>query len=229
MSVLPPPLTLVGKIHSKHGYDGRLSIECFATSNKIISKGNYLFVIIDGKGVPFCITDVNKTKELIKLKGIDTEEKAKNLIGLPFGVPSSAKMSVIPQDNALVGFTITDETSNFTGVISAVEELPQGIMFSVDHPETKDTVLIPLVESWITRIEEKQKHIYMQLPEGLVQLNETPRVYSLGPNRFEIGQIIHQSSSPINLPHPTNPDGFAKFWPKPARVSTVRFWDDSPW
>jgi 16S rRNA processing protein RimM len=174
MSVLPPPLTLVGKIHSKHGYDGRLSIECFATSNKIISKGNYLFVIIDGKGVPFCITDVNKTKELIKLKGIDTEEKAKNLIGLPFGVPSSAKMSVIPQDNALVGFTITDETSNFTGVISAVEELPQGIMFSVDHPTTKNTVLIPLVESWITRIEEKQKHIYMQLPEGLVQLNETP-------------------------------------------------------
>jgi ribosomal 30S subunit maturation factor RimM len=47
-------------------------------------------------------------------------------------------------------------------------------MFSVDHPETKNTVLIPLVESWITRIEEKQKHIYMQLPEGLVQLNETP-------------------------------------------------------
>jgi ribosomal 30S subunit maturation factor RimM len=83
-------------------------------------------------------------------------------------------MSVIPQDNALVGFTITDETSNFTGVISAVEELPQGIMFSVDHPETKNTVLIPLVETWITRIEEKQKHIYMQLPEGLVQLNETP-------------------------------------------------------
>jgi len=61
MNVLPPPLTLVGKIHGKHGYDGRLSIECFATSNKIISKGNYLFVVIDGKGVPFCITDVNKT------------------------------------------------------------------------------------------------------------------------------------------------------------------------
>ena len=115
MSVLPPPLTLVGKIHAKHGFDGRLSIECFATSNKVISKGNYLFVIIDGKGVPFCITDVNKTQELIKLKGIDTEEKAKALIGLSFGIPSSKKMSVITKDNALIGFKITDETSGFQG------------------------------------------------------------------------------------------------------------------
>lgn len=174
MSVLPPPLTLVGKIHGKHGYDGRLSIECFATSNKIISKGNYLFVIIDGKGVPFCITDVNKSKELIKLKGIDSETKAKALIGLPFGVPSSAKMSVIPKNNALVGFKITDETSGFFGNISTVEELPQGMMFSVTNSTGDNTVLIPLVEEWIIRIEEKDQHIFMQLPQGLVELNDRP-------------------------------------------------------
>jgi len=107
MSVLPPPLTLVGKIHAKHGYDGRLSIECFATSNKIISKGNYLFVIIDGKGVPFCITDVNKSQELIKLRGIDTEEKAKALIGLSFGVPSSKKCRSSPKPMRWLDFTFT--------------------------------------------------------------------------------------------------------------------------
>lgn len=172
MSVLPPPLTLVGKIHAKHGFDGRLSIECFATSNKVISKGNYLFVIIDGKGVPFCITDVNKSQELIKLKGIDTEEKAKALIGLSFGIPSSKKMSVIPKDNALVGFKITDETSGFQGSITQVETLPQGMMFTVIGTDENNPVLIPLVEAWITRIDEKNQQIYMSLPQGLVDLNK---------------------------------------------------------
>jgi 16S rRNA processing protein RimM len=171
MSVLPPPLTLVGKIHAKHGYDGRLSIECFATSNKIISKGNYLFVIIDGKGVPFCIADVNKSQELIKLKGIDTEEKAKALIGLSFGVPSSKKMSVIPQTNALVGFRIHDNSSGFSGEITQVETLPQGMMFTLVGADPNNPVLIPLVESWISQINEKTSTIYMDLPEGLIDLN----------------------------------------------------------
>lgn len=171
MSVMPPPLTLVGKIHGKHGYDGRLSIECFATSNKIISKGNYLFVIIDGKGVPYCITDVSKTRELIKLKGIDTEEKAKSLMGLSFGVPSSAKMSVISKTSALIGFTITDETSSFNGMITAVDELPQGLMFTVTDNQ-QNTVLIPLVEEWINKITQENQHISMTLPPGLVNLND---------------------------------------------------------
>lgn len=189
MNVLPPPLTLVGKIHSKHGYDGRLSIECFATSNKIISKGNYLFVVIDGKGVPFCITDVNKTQELIKLKGIDTEEKAKALIGLSFGVPASKKMSVIPSINGLVGFGVIDQTSGFQGTITQVDELPQGPMLTVVGQELQiqptaaqseteapassaQEVLIPLVESWITRINDVDSCIYMELPEGLIHLND---------------------------------------------------------
>lgn len=171
MSVLPPPLTLVGKIHAKHGYDGRLSIECFATSNKVISKGNYLFVIIDGKGVPFCITDVNKSQELIKLRGIDTEEKAKALIGLSFGVPSSKKMSVIPQTNALVGFHIHDNQTGFSGEITQVETLPQGMMFTVQGSDPANPVLIPLVESWISQINEKTSTIYMDLPGGLIDLN----------------------------------------------------------
>ena len=187
MNVLPPPLTLVGKIHGKHGYDGRLSIECFATSNKIISKGNYLFVVIDGKGVPFCITDVNKTQELIKLKGIDTEEKAKALVGLSFGVPASKKMSVIPSINGLVGFFVVDQTSGFKGTIKHVEELPQGPMLTVvgitanNQPSTGNEssdqeitseVLIPLVETWITQIKEADSCIYMELPEGLIHLND---------------------------------------------------------
>ncbi len=189
MNVLPPPLTLVGKIHGKHGYDGRLSIECFATSKKIISKGNYLFVVIDGKGVPFCITDVNKTQELIKLKGIDSEEKAKALMGLSFGVPASKKMSVIPSINGLVGFGVFDQTSGFKGIITQLDELPQGPMLTVIGTEmTVDTtpepnsgpqeekpsreVLIPLVETWITRIDESEPCIFMELPEGLIHLND---------------------------------------------------------
>lgn len=173
MSVLPPPLTLVGKIHAKHGFDGRLTIECFSISNKIIQKGNYLFVIIDGKGVPFCISEVNKNQDIIKFTGINTEAKAKALVGLSFGVPSTKKMSVITQTNALVGFVVHDEISGFQGKITEVETLPQGVMFTTIGADPNSPVLIPLVEAWITRIDEKTSSIYMELPEGLVELNQT--------------------------------------------------------
>ena len=33
-------------------------------------------------------------------------------------------------------------------------------------------VLIPLVETWITRIDEIEPCIYMELPEGLIHLND---------------------------------------------------------
>ena len=168
-----PPLTPIGRIAGKHGFRGELNLVIDRDqARKVIKKGNFLFVEFDGKGVPFCITDVNKSQELIKLKGIDTEEKAKALIGLSFGIPSSKKMSVIPKDNALVGFKITDETSGFQGSITQVETLPQGMMFTVIGTDENNPVLIPLVEAWITRIDEKNQQIYMSLPQGLVDLNK---------------------------------------------------------
>lgn len=172
MNVLPPPITLVGKIHSKHGFEGKLSVECFNPNNNIISKGNYLFVIIDGKGVPFCISEVNKTKGIIKFEGVNSEDEAKSLIGLPFGVPSSKKMLAMPPVNGLIGFKIIDDVSAFAGTIQQIDELPQGLMLSVLSDSNQQIILIPLVESWINKILEDKSTIIMSLPEGLIQIND---------------------------------------------------------
>ena len=110
-------------------------------------------------------------------------------MGLSFGVPASKKMSVIPSINGLVGFGVFDQTSGFKGIITQLDELPQGPMLTVIGTEmTVDTtlepisgpqeekpsreVLIPLVETWITRIDESEPCIYMELPEGLIHLND---------------------------------------------------------
>ncbi len=132
MNVLPPPLTLVGKIHSKHGYDGKLSIECFVHSKPILTIGNYLFVVIDGKGVPFRIEEVNKTKEIIKFAGVDNEESTKKLLGLNFGIASESVNIPSAAVHHLTGFTIMDTHSAFTGRITDTIEYPQGLMFSVE-------------------------------------------------------------------------------------------------
>ncbi|PHX92841.1 MAG: hypothetical protein CK532_01970 [Flavobacteriales bacterium] len=132
MNVLPPPLTLVGKIHSKHGYDGKLSIECFIPSNSMFTKGNYLFVILDGKGVPFCIEEVNKTKEIIKFAGINNEKSARKLLGLSFGIASESINPSSPAVHHLMGFIIIDTHSGFKGRITDAIDFPQGLMFSVE-------------------------------------------------------------------------------------------------
>jgi ribosomal 30S subunit maturation factor RimM len=82
-------------------------------------------------------------------------------------------MSVIPQTNALVGFVVQDENSGYQGKITQVETLPQGMMFTTLGVDPNNPVLIPLVETWITRIDEKTSTIYMELPEGLIELNQS--------------------------------------------------------
>jgi ribosomal 30S subunit maturation factor RimM len=87
-----------------------------------------------------------------------------------------------------VGFGVFDQTSGFKGVITQIDELPQGPMLTVNGSEisvdctlepNSDTqeekpsqeVLIPLVENWISRIDESESCIFMELPEGLIHLN----------------------------------------------------------
>jgi len=45
------------------------------------------------------------------------------------------------------------------------------MMFTVQGSDPANPVLIPLVESWISQINEKTSTIYMDLPGGLIDLN----------------------------------------------------------
>lgn len=165
-----PPLTRIGRISAKHGYKGEVSVALDDSSlSKNIKKGNFLFVEFDGKGVPFLIENCSDGSSVVKLADIDSEEAAKELIGASILLEKSkVKESVILGFDHLVGFEVYDEDADFNATITQIEIYPQGPMLEVSSNEKK--MLIPLVEDWITEIDEDKKRIGMRLPAGLTEI-----------------------------------------------------------
>lgn len=165
-----PPLKAIGRILGKHGYRGELNIELnYTEAGKGLKKGNFLFVEFDSKGVPFYIESVSGSGHIVKLRDINTEENAQELAGRIISleeklVPKSKKSNY----SGLLGYCVRDCNSQFSGIISAVEEYPQGLMFLVETEGA--TLMIPAVDDWIVDIEERKKVISMNLPEGLAEI-----------------------------------------------------------
>jgi 16S rRNA processing protein RimM len=165
-----PPLTRIGRIAGKHGFRGEMNIALDDESTaKILKKGNFLFIEIDGKGVPFLIEGVSGNTSVIKLADIDTEEDVKTLTGQPILLESNKiKHSAVFSWDHLNGFTVKDTDLCFEGTIEQIELYPQGPIMLVKT--NGKTHLITIVEEWIVRIEEDKKEIFMKLPEGLTEL-----------------------------------------------------------
>lgn len=165
-----PPLTAIGRIAGKHGFRGEMNL-IFEHQDyrKLIKKGNFLFIEIDKKGVPFFIESIAAGGQTVKLKDINSDKDALQYSGLNVLLESAAvKIPKSANFNGLIGFRISDIRTGFTGNITQVQEFPQGLMFTVNTIEKE--YLIPAVEEWIEEIDENQLLIYMNLPEGLTDL-----------------------------------------------------------
>ena len=165
-----PPLTPIGRIAGKHGFRGELNIILERDDAQTrIKKGNYLFIELDGKGVPFLIEQVSQGGQIIKLADIDSETAATAYLGLPVSIPAGSIKKAKPGPfQGIIGFMLHDSTSHYRGIIKEVQEFPQGMMM-ITEQEGK-TLLIPAVEDWIKGIDEQKKTIMVQLPEGLTEI-----------------------------------------------------------
>ncbi len=176
--LLPPPLKVVGHISGKHGFQGNIQVQYLPGFSKAqIKKGNYLFVVINGKGVPFSVLDISKLGDIISLQFISDEKSAKNLIGCEIAIPAdvlttkSNRKTTSPQSlSDIVGWNVVETNLGSIGTVTEIQELPQGFILVVSTE--LENFLIPLVEHWIVDFQAADRTITMQLPEGLLAINQ---------------------------------------------------------
>ena len=162
--ILPPPIIPIGRITSKHGYKGSLNI--FWDDDDLIPEpGDYLYVLINEKGVPFLIEEMSKSLEIVKLQFVDSESQAEELLGLTVGLDQNTIDEVPPQFQ-INGFQLISSDEQIIGIIDSLEDYPGQIMMNINCENRK--ILIPFVEDWIIQIDEKNRTLQMDLPEGLV-------------------------------------------------------------
>ena len=160
----------IGRLGKSHGVRGEIS---FLFDDDVFDRvdADYLILDIDGILVPFFIEEYrfrSDTTALMKFEGIDTQERARELTGCDVYFPRSLATG---DDNsiswsAIVGFEIIDANTNKSiGRIASVDDSTLNILFCLE-----DGHLIPASEDLITDMNQTNRTITINLPEGILEL-----------------------------------------------------------
>jgi 16S rRNA processing protein RimM len=162
----------IGYVKKSFGNEGLVSIDVEDQAIDLLDELKHVFIYLDGAYIPFFIDHVDeKTGLVLKFDEVDSPEAAGKLSNKKiyitedqFGKGGHSMLSI---NTELDGYTIYNDGKLLSEVID-VEEYPSQLMVKIKvNGEEK---LIPLVEDFIEKIDNKKKLIYLRLPEGLLDL-----------------------------------------------------------
>jgi len=108
---------------------------------------------------------------LLKLKDIDRIEDAEPLRNAVLYRPL-AELPPLAEDqfyfHDVIGYTVIDETLGELGIVETFYELPQQDVMSMRYKDQE--VLIPVADELISRADQSAKKLYVNLPEGLLDI-----------------------------------------------------------
>lgn len=171
--ILENSLFPLGKINKVHGLAGELS---FTLNSDIPFADDLpcLMVEVDGIPVPFFVEEMRfstDTTGFLKFEDVNNTEEARQLTGLPLFIEKKyLSENDIPQNDFefYKNFKIVDEVEGVIGVVKYIETSTENHLFVVDNAGKE--ILIPVSEDYIINIDEENRLIYMQLPEGLLEI-----------------------------------------------------------
>ena len=163
----------LGKILKPFSYKGELKIYIEDFYIDQIKELDSFLLKIQGSYIPFTIKAITKNKSnifRISLDGIDSEDLAKKLTGIEIYSENNLIKSEISKTNKnyiFIDFVIYNNNSIIGKIIDIIENKNQDL-FEVIVNEKR--ILIPIVDEFVVNIDNDNKKIIMNLPEGLTDL-----------------------------------------------------------
>ncbi len=163
----------IGKLTGTYGLKGELVLR-HVLGKKTSLKGLQAIFIEENKDsfMPWFIqsTRIKNDEELyLKLETIDTREAAGRLSQKNVWLPEADFKKVVAKSAPVnfLGYDLINEKKSLGPVLEVIEQPHQVLCrISINSKE----VLIPLNESTLQKIDHKKKEIYVQLPEGLLEV-----------------------------------------------------------
>lgn len=164
----------IGRIGKPHGVDGEVS---FHFTDDVFDRtdADYLVLDMDGILVPFFIDEYRfKTDEtaLVRFEDINSQQRAKELTGTDVYFPREhADSADGPMSWAeIVGYHVVDTaTDRSVGVIESVDGSTINTLFEL-KTESGDELLVPASDELIAGVDTGGRKIFMNLPEGLLDI-----------------------------------------------------------
>ncbi len=163
----------IGQFNKPHALQGEIS---FTLINDIFdnSETPYIVCNIDGIYVPFFIEEYRfktATTGFMKLIDIESSDDAKMFTNIDIYYP---KIYINKEEDSTIGkdfflnFKVFENNGNYLGYISDVDDSTANVLFIINNETDDDPILIPAVDSFIKNINEEEKIIILDLPEGLI-------------------------------------------------------------
>jgi 16S rRNA processing protein RimM len=165
---------LLGTLNRLHGTKGSLLLWVRDIKAEDIKKRDSVFVEIDGLLVPFFIESfqINSAERvLLKIDGIDSENKAKTLLGASVYILRNQvkrKKKTLDEGTLLEGYKVIDKTLGFVGTAKEITGIASNPLLLILQGDKE--FLIPIHEDVILEINEKIREIRINAPEGLFEL-----------------------------------------------------------
>ena len=164
----------VGKIVKKYSFKGELLVKLDTDSPQEFTKMESVFVEKHKNLIPFFIekSSLHKSELLrVKFEEVSNEPDANALIGAAVYLP----LSFLPKLSGnkfyyheIIGFTVEDKNFGNVGVVTGVNDSTSQPLFEIDHQGKQ--VLLPLNDAIIIQVERNAKTIFVEAPQGLIEL-----------------------------------------------------------
>jgi 16S rRNA processing protein RimM len=139
-----------------------------------LKKLESVYLKINENLVPFFIELLQpkaKGQAMVKFLDVDSTEDASLLAGCDIFIP----IALLPKQNGsqlysieIEGYTVIDANQGETGTVRTVLEMPQQALLAIDFNGKE--ILVPIVDEIVKKIDRKNKTIYIDAPEGLIEL-----------------------------------------------------------
>jgi len=163
----------IGYITKTKGLKGEVQLFFEFDSPELLDL-DVVFADMNGKMVPYFVSSyklqVNNTGNFY-FDDIDHIDKAQPLLRKKIYLPLDKMPDRSDEDfhyNDLKGFVVSDEVHGELGEILEVNEYPQQFVATISYQNKE--ILFPLNDDMIIEIDEDEKTLLVELPEGLLDL-----------------------------------------------------------
>ncbi|HLT52665.1 MAG TPA: ribosome maturation factor RimM [Flavobacteriaceae bacterium] len=168
----------LGKIVKKYSFKGEVLAKLDTDEPELYENLDAVFVELRNNLVPFFIesSQLHKSELLrIKFEDVKTEQDADTLIKSDLYLP----LDLLPKldddkfyFHEIIGFKVIDTNFGEVGIIKGINDSTAQALFEIDRNGTE--ILIPMNDEFISKVDKKNKTIFVETPEGLIDLYISP-------------------------------------------------------
>ncbi len=173
--ILSSEIFSIGRIAKIHGAKQELFFEC---ESDILDNDeiDYVVLEVDAIFVPFFIDSIRLfgvDSGVFTLKNVDTENKRERLVGTKMYLSNEFSHLNKETEKSVVSFTsfeIFNTENQYIGTVKEIDTTTENALFILEK-ENKEIIYIPIVEDFFVQVDQQNKKIVLDLPQGLLDIN----------------------------------------------------------